>query len=202
MKANSKVLVGVAIALGLAFFVFSKSAAAGDETPVSTGAGGGVSAIVGVAKKIFGAVKKLLAPAAAAGGAGVLAGGGAGFSAAAAGGAIVTPGGFLIAAPAAAPVAAAGAGVVPVTAGSSVAAAAGAFSAVGAGVGAVGLALWINGAVKALKSLFSSGWWEGTPEEISERKKWEEDNRVAAARVAAMGLSVGIGKGVLDESGA
>lgn len=116
MKTSSKVLIGLAIALGLAFFVFKKSAAAEDAVPVSTGAGGGVlGKIVGGAKKIFGAVKKILGGGAAvvpdsvAGGAGVLAGGGAGFSAAAAGGNIVTAGGSLIAAP----TAAAEAAVVP-----------------------------------------------------------------------------------------
>lgn len=74
MKASSKVLVGLAIASGLAFFFFKKSAAAEDAVPVSTGAGGGVlGALVGGAKKIFGTVSKILGGGAAAYGTTVIA---------------------------------------------------------------------------------------------------------------------------------
>jgi len=106
MKAGYKVLIGLAVALGLAFFLFKKTVVAEDAVSGSTGMlpGGGVSeATAGVIKTIVKGIKKFFAPAAAAtGGAGVLAGGGAGLSAAAAGGNIVVGGGSLVAAPVAA----------------------------------------------------------------------------------------------------
>ena len=64
MKAGYKVLIGLAVVLGLAFFFFKKPAEAEDAVPVSTGAGGGVvGTIIGGVKKIFG---KVFAPVAAA----------------------------------------------------------------------------------------------------------------------------------------
>ena len=76
---------------------------------------------------------------------------------------------------------------------------AGSVSAVGVGAAAVGMALWIGGAVKALKSLFSSGWWEGTPQEIAERKAWQNATIQADQTCAELNLNIGGGKGVVSD---
>lgn len=153
MKANLKILAVAGIALGLAFFFFKKSAQAGEvgAGSVSEGAGGGVvSAIVGGVKKIFGAAKKLFAPAAAADVAGALAGGGAGFSAVASSGAIVTPGGFLVAAPVAAPLG------TPIAAGTVVPGSAAGGGAAGALGGAISTVGFFAGFVAFLMALGKS----------------------------------------------
>jgi hypothetical protein len=188
-------VIGAAVA---AFFILKKTASPSSE---SSGGPGGLQKVGGAIAKILSiagkALKTLGAPVAGAAtlGAGIAATTTIGVTPLVAG---VAPSYALSSIPAMSGAGSASAGAVsgaPISGAGAV----GGFSALGASIGAAGAALWIGGAIKALKSLFSSGWWEGTPQEIAERKAWLNATRAADAKIVEMNITVGTGKATPTE---